>query len=94
MSEITCTATISEESIAVDLNGNMISISLDGDIDFTHLSKSLTMLIERESSIDITWTDGDEPTDKAKVAKEVVNKIIDFFNEVIEERFDAEEESH
>jgi hypothetical protein len=43
------------------------------------------MLIESESSINITWTDGDEPTDKAKVAKEMVNKIIDSFNEVVEE---------
>jgi hypothetical protein len=28
------------------------------------------------------------------VDKEVVNKIIDSFNEVIEEQLDAEEESH
>jgi len=94
MSEITCAATISEESIVLDLDGNLISISLGGDIDFTPLAKSLTKLIERESSIDITWADGGEPTDKGKVAKEVVNKIIDSFNEVIEKQFDAEDESH
>lgn len=76
----------------LDLDGNLISISLDGDIDFTPLAKSLTKLIERESSIAVTWTDGGEPTDKAKVAQEVVNKIIASFNEVIEENFDDEEE--
>lgn len=93
MSEITCEATMSEESIVINLNGNLISISLEGDIDFTPLAKSLTKLIERESGIDITWADGGEPTDKAKVAKEVVNKIIDSFNEVIEENFYEEDES-
>lgn len=90
MSEITCVATISEESIVLDLDGKSISISLDGDLDFTPLAKSLTRLIERESSIDITWTGADEPADKAKVAKEVIDKIIDSFNEVIEEQL-AEE---
>jgi Mg2+ and Co2+ transporter CorA len=94
MSEITCAATISEETIKLDLDGNTISISLDGDIDFTTLAKNLTILIERESSISITWADAEEPTDKAKIAKEVIDKIIDSFNEVIEEQFDEEDESH
>ena len=94
MSEITCAATISEESIVLDLYGKSISISLDGDIDFTSLAKNLTLLIERESSIDITWEDVDETTDKAKVAKEVINKIIDSFNEVIEKQFHEVDESH
>ena len=94
MSEITCAATISDEAIELDLDGNSISISLDGDIDFTPLAKNLTILIERESSIDITWADADEPTDKANVAKEVIDEIIDSFNKVIEEQFDEEEESH
>lgn len=94
MSEITCAATISEEAIKLDLDGNTISISLDGDIDFTTLAKNLTILIERESSIGITWADAEEPTDKAKIAKEVIDKIIDSFNEVIEEQFDEEDESH
>jgi hypothetical protein len=93
MSEITCAATISEEVIELDLDGNLISISLDGDIDFTPLAKNLTILIERESSIDITWADADEPTDKAKIAKGVIDKIIYSFNEVIEEQFDEEDES-
>lgn len=94
MSEITCVATISEESIVLDLDGISIPISLDGDLDFTPLAKNLTRLIERESSIDITWAGSDEPADKAKVAKEVINKIIDSFNEVIEEQFDEADESH
>lgn len=94
MSEITCAATMSEEAITLDLDGKLISISLDGDIDFTPLAKNLTTLIEQKSSVDITWADADEPTDKAKVAKEVIGKIIASFNEVIEEQFDEEEESH
>ena len=95
MSKITCAATIADEAIDLDLDGNSISISLDGDIDFTPLAKNLTILIERESSIKITWEDADEAADKAKVAKGVIDKIIDSFNEVIEEQFDeAEEESH
>ena len=94
MSEITCVAIISEESIVLDLDGKSIPISLDGDLDFTPLAKNLTRLIERESSIDITWADADDPADKAKVAKEVINKIIDSFNEVIEEQFDEVDESH
>lgn len=94
MSDITCVATISEESIVLDLDGISISISLEGDLDFTPLAKNLTRLIERESSIDITWADADEPADKAKVAKEVIDKIIDSFNEVIEEQFDEVHENH
>lgn len=90
MSEIICAATISEEAINLDLDGNSILISLDGDIDFTPLAKNLTILIERESSIGITWAGAEEPTQKAKVAKEVIDEIIDSFNEVIEEQFDEE----
>lgn len=93
MSEISCVATISEKSIVLDLDGISIPISLDGDLDFTPLAKNLTRLIERESSIDITWAGTDEPVDKAKVAQEVVNKIIESFNEVIEENFDGEDEN-
>jgi hypothetical protein len=94
MSKITCVATISDEAIDLDLDGNSISISLGGDIDFTPLAKNLTILIERKSSIEITWTDTDEPTDKANVAKGVIDKIIDSFNVVIEEQFDEDDESH
>lgn len=94
MSEITCAATISDEAIELNLDGNSISISMEGDIDFTPLAKHLTILIERESSIGITWADADEPIDKANVAKKVIDEIIDSFNEVIEEQFDGEGESH
>lgn len=94
MSEMTCVATMSEEAIKLDLDGKVISISLDGDIDFTPLAKNLTTLIEKKSSVGITWAVAGEPTDKAKVAKDVIGKIIAFFNEVIEEQFDEEEESH
>jgi hypothetical protein len=93
MSKITCAATILDEAIDLDLDGNSISISLDGDIDFTPLAKNLTILIERESSIEITWAGADDPTDKANVAKGVIDKIIDSFNEVIEVQFEEEEES-
>jgi hypothetical protein len=94
MSDITCAATISKESVVLDLDGNSILISLDGDIDFTPLAKNLTLLIERESSIAITWADADETTGKAKVAKDVIDKIIDSFNEVIEEQVDEVVERH
>lgn len=90
MSEITCAVTMSEEAITLDLDGKSISISLDGDIDFTPLAKNLTALIEQKSSVEITWADAGEPTDKAKVAKEVIGKIIASFNEVIEEHFNDE----
>ena len=97
MSELTCTATMSQEAIELDLGGKAISISLDGDIDFTPLAKYLTQLVERECSIAITWAEGeegeDEPTDKENVAKEVVDEIIVSFNQVIEEQFDGEDES-
>jgi len=94
MSEITCAATISDEAIEIDLDSKSISISLNGDIDFTLLVKNLTILIEHESSIDIKWEGVDDLTDKAKVAKDVIDGIINSFNEVIEEQFDEEEESH
>lgn len=94
MSEITSAATMTEDAITLDLDGKLITIPLAGDIDFTHLAKNLTVLIEQKSSVDIAWADAEEPTDKMKVAKEVINKIIASFNEVIEEQFDEEEKSH
>lgn len=92
MSELACTATISTEAIKLDLDGNDISISLEGDIDFTSLVKHLTNLIEQEASIEITWTERDEPTDKENVAKKVIDEIIDTFNQVIAEEFDERDE--
>jgi|GEM_PF-3174613 len=93
MSEIACTATMSAESIELDLGGTDVeSISLEGDIDFTNLVKSLTTLIERKSRIEMTWTERDEPTDKEKVAKGVIDEIIESFNQVIEEQFEEEDE--
>lgn len=92
MSEITCTATMSAESIEINLDGNNISISLEGDIDFTNLVKPLISLIERKSGIEMTWTESDEPTDKENVAKGVIDKIIESFNQVIEEQFEEEVE--
>ena len=92
MSDLTCTATISNEAIELDLDGVEISISLEGDIDFTGLVKHLTRLVEHENSIEIIWTEGEESTDKANVAKEVIDDIIDSFNQVIEEQFDDEDE--
>ncbi|MCK9304887.1 MAG: hypothetical protein PHP23_07280 [Desulfobacterales bacterium] len=88
MCEINCTATITEESIEIALDGTAILISLDGDIDFTPLAKHLTHLIERKCGIAITWAEVEEPTDKANIAKEVVDGIIESFNQVIEEQFD------
>ncbi len=86
---------MSDESIELDFDGTAISISLAGDVDFTSLAKHLTHLIEREFSISITWDEGVEPTEKAIVAKQVVEEIIESFNQVIEEQFegDAEEEA-
>ncbi len=92
MSEIACTATMSAESIELNLEGKDISISLEGDIDFTNLVKPLTSLIERKCSIEMTWTERDEPTDKENVAKGVINKIIESFNQVIEEQFEEKDE--
>lgn len=92
MSEITCTATISAEAIEINLDGNDISISLKEDIDFTNLVKHLTNLIERKSCIEMTWTERDEPTDKENVAKGVIDKIINSFNQVIKEQFEEEVE--
>jgi len=92
MSKIACTATMSPESIELNLDGNDISISLEGDIDFTNLVKPLTSLIEWKSGIDMTWTERDEPTDKENVAKGVIDKIIESFNQVIEEQFGEEDE--
>ena len=92
MSEITCTATMSAESIELALDGHYITISLEGDIDFTNLVEHLTTLLEHEASIDIAWTEKDEPTDKGNVAKKVIDEIILFFNQVIEEVFDDKDE--
>lgn len=93
MSEIACTASMSTEAIEISLDGNTISISLEGDIDFTNLVKHLTNLIERESSIEITWTESEEATtDKENVARGVINEVIDSFNKVIEEEFDEKDE--
>ena len=93
MSEIACTASMSTEAIEINLDGNTISISLEGDIDFTNLVKHLTNLIERESSIEITWTESEEATtDKENVARGVINEVIDSFNKVIEEEFGEKDE--
>ncbi len=92
MSEIACTATMSTETIEINLDGNNISISLEGDIDFTNLVKHLTNLIERESSIEITWTENEEASDKENVARGVIDEVIDSFNKVIEEKFDEKNE--
>lgn len=92
MSEIACTATMSSEAIELDLDGSDISIFLEGDIDFTALVKHLTNLIERKAKIEITWTESEGATDKGNVAKEVIDKIIDSFNQVIEEEFDQRDE--
>jgi len=88
MSEISCAARMSAEAIEINLDGNDISISLEGDIDFTNLVKPLTSLIERKSGIEMTWTGRDEPTVKENVAKGVIDKIIESFNQVIEEQFE------
>ena len=87
MSEIACTASMSVEAVELNLDGNDISISLEGDIDFTNLVKHLTSLIERKSGIEMTWTERDEPTDKEKVAKGVIDEILESFNQVIEDEF-------
>lgn len=83
---------MSTETIDINLDGNDISISLEGDIDFTDLVMLLTSLIERKSGIVMTWTKRDEPTDKENVAKEVIDRIIEYFNQVIEEQFEGEVE--
>ncbi len=90
MSEIACTATMSAETIGLNLDDNNISISLEGDIDFTTLVKHLTNLIERESGIEITWTEREEPTEKGNVAKGVIDEIINSFNQVIVKEFEEE----
>ncbi len=92
MSEIFCKATMSAEAIELNLDGNTISISLERDIDFTNLVKHLTILIERESGIEMAWTEREEPTDKEKVAKGVIDEIIESFNQVIDEEFDERDE--
>lgn len=92
MSEIACTASMSNEAIELDLNGSDISISLEGDIDFTAFVKHLTYLIERKANIEIIWTESEGSTDKEKIAKEVIDKIIDSFNRVIEEEFNVRDE--
>ena len=90
MSEIACTATMSAETIELNLDNNNIPISLEGDIDFTTLVKHLTDLIERESGIEITWTEREEPTEKENVAKGVIDEIIKSFNQVIVTEFEEE----
>lgn len=92
MSEIACTATMSTEVIELIFDENEISISLEGDIDFTNLVKHLTILIEQEASIEITWTERNEPTDKGNVAKGVIDEIIESFNQVIKEQFEERDE--
>ena len=92
MNEIACTATMSVEAIELNLDGNDIYISLEGDIDFTNLVKQLTCLIERKSDIEMTWAERDEPTDKENVAKGVIDEIIESFNRVIEEEFEERDE--
>lgn len=92
MSEIACTASMSAEAIELNLDGNHISISLEGDIDFTNLVKHLTSLIERKSGIEMTWIERDEPTDKENVAKGVIDEILESFNQVVEEEFDERDE--
>lgn len=92
MSEIACTATMSTDEIKLILDENEISISLEGDVDFTNLVKQLTILIEKESDIKITWKKRDEPTDKESVAKGVIDEIINSFNQVIKEQFEESDE--
>jgi Ser-tRNA(Ala) deacylase AlaX len=92
MSEIACTATMSEEVIKLNIDGNVISIPLDGDIEFTDLVKLLTNLIEHKNRIQITWTESEQATDKENVAKMVIDEIIDSFNQIIEEEFDERDE--
>lgn len=92
MSEIACTATMSAEAIELNLDGENISISLEKDIDFTKLVKHLTSLIERKSDIKMTWTERNEPTEKENVAKDVIDEIIESFNQVIEKHFDDRDE--
>ena len=92
MSEIACTATMSAEAIELNLDGSDITISLEGDIDFTNLVRHLTRLIELKSSIIMTWTERDESTDKENVAKGVIDEIIQSFNQVIKKDFDDRDE--
>ena len=65
---------------------------MDGDIDFTDLVKHLTNLVEHENSIQMAWTESEQPTDKENVAKKVIDEIIDSFNQVIEEEFGERDE--
>ena len=83
---------MSAEAIEINLDGNDISISLEGDLDFTNLVKPLTSLIERKSGIKMTWTERDGSTDKEDVAKGVIDKIIESFNQVIKEQFEEKVE--
>lgn len=80
------------EAIKLNLDGDDISISLEGDIDFTNLVKHLTKLIERKSGIEVTWVERDDPNDKENVAKGVINEIIEAFNQIIEEEFNERDE--
>lgn len=83
MSDLQCKAAISRETIKLDFPDKNLSISLDGDIDFTPLVKYLTELIEKNCKINLGWPDtSDEIGDKATVAKSVVRKIFNSFNEV------------
>jgi len=85
---------MSAKFIEINLDGNDITISLEGDIDFTNFVKPLTSLIERKSGIEMTWTERDEPTDKENVAKGVIDKIIESFNQVIEEQLKEDVVGH
>ena len=83
MGDLQCTATISNETTELVFPDENLSISLDGDIDFTPLVKYLTDLIEKNCKINLEWSDtSNEIGDKATVTKSVVSKIFDSFNEV------------
>ena len=83
MSDLQCNAAISSETIELDFPDENLSISLDGDIDFTPLVKYLTELIEKNCKINLEWSDTSaEIGDKVTVVKSVVSKIFNSFNEV------------
>jgi hypothetical protein len=85
MSDLRCKATISSETIDLGFPEKNISISLDEDIDFTPLVKYLTELIEKDCKINLEWPDASEIGKKGTVAKFVVSKIFNSFNEVTSE---------
>ena len=82
MSDLQCKATISNEAIDLVFSDKKIHIPLDGDIDFTPLVKYLTELIEKDCKINLEWPDASEIGKKGTVAKSVVSKIFNSFNEV------------